>query len=625
MNTTKLHILTGLGIVALVAPAWAAQNQITARLQPQSFGIGEAAQLAVTVNGSQSAEPRVPDVDGLEIAPVGQQSSMQMINGAVTSNVTYIYQVTANRTGNFTIPAISASGAGSTQPIAFRVDQSAGGQSQRATSRSRSQLPAPKINGDDSTSVDAKNQSAFLRVILPKQELTVGELVPVEVKAYFRAGVSASLNGLPMLSSDAFALDKLSDQPEQTRESINGVPYTVVTWTSSLSAVKAGDYPLNLDLPMMLRVPQERARRRARSGNDPFADFFGGNSPLDDPFFDNFFGQSTEKPMTLHTDGAVVKIKALPTQGRPAGFSGAVGNFDITSAATNTQGATGDPLQLKINVTGSGNFSRVSSNGLAANAAWKAYNPSAQFTPADSSGLTGTKTFEQSIVPLQAGAQEIPAINFSYYDPEKETYVTKSTAPIPVEIAQNSAAPAPASTPAVATSAPAATTKPAADGLAPDKVVLAGATANLRPLVLRPWFLIFNAALLLALVVGAIFRTVRARRAQDPQRLEREASEKAVSESVATMDAAVAAKDAPRFFDAARHALQERLGAQWHIPASRVTIPEIRARLNGHGEEVAAVFKTADELAYSGKRFTAPDLQQWRDLVKSELQQITHI
>ena len=152
-----------------------------------------------------------------------------------------------------------------------------------------------------------------------------------------------------------------------------------------------------------------------------------------------------------------------------------------------------------------------------------------------------------------------------------------------------------------------------------------GATENLQPLVLRPWFLTFNATLLRAVVAGAIFRTVRTRRAQDPQRLEREAAEKAVSESVATMDAAVSAKDAPRFFDAARHALQERLAAQWHIPASRVTIPEIRARLNGHGEEVAAVFKTADELAYSGKRFTAPDLQQWRDLVKSELQQITHI
>ena len=46
---------------------------------------------------------------------------------------------------------------------------------------------------------------------------------------------------------------------------IDGVPYTVVTWTTALSAVKAGDYPLNLDLPVMVRV-----KERGRSG--PLAD-----------------------------------------------------------------------------------------------------------------------------------------------------------------------------------------------------------------------------------------------------------------------------------------------------------------------------------------------------------------
>ncbi len=183
-------------------------------------------------------------------------------------------------------------------------------------------------------------------MVLPKQELTVGELVPVEVKAYFRAGVSASLNGLPVLSSDAFTLNKLGDQPEQTRESIDGVPYTVVTWTSALSAVKAGDYPLNLDLPVMVRV-KERGQRRG-GGRNPFQDLFGDDSPFGDSFFDDFFGGVTEKPLTLHTDGAVVKIKALPAQGRPADFSGAVGKFDVTSEASATTGATGDPLTLKI-------------------------------------------------------------------------------------------------------------------------------------------------------------------------------------------------------------------------------------------------------------------------------------
>ena len=627
MNTTKHYILTGLGIAALVAPAWAAQNQITAQLDSRSIGLGDSAQLSVTVNGSQSAEPNVPNVDGLEIVPVGQQSSIQMINGAVTSNVTHIYQVTPNRTGTFTIPAITAAGAGSTQPIAFRVDQDpqgAGGRTQGAPAQSRSQLPAPSVAQDVTVQVDGKDQSAFLRVVLPKHELTVGERVPVEVKAYFRVGVSASLNGLPMLSSDAFSLNKLSDQPEETRESVNGVPYTVVTWTSSLSAVKAGDYPLNLDMPVMVRV-QDRAKRHV-GGRNPFKDLFGDDSPFgdfDDSFFDDALGGMTEKEMTLHTDGAVVKIKALPVQGRPAGFSGAVGNFDVASDAASTNGATGDPLKLKITVTGRGNFSRVSTDGLRASADWKTYRPSMQFEPTDSSNTTGSKTFEQSIIPVNAGTQEIPSVSFSYFDPEKGTYVTKETKPIAVEIAQNAAAPA-GPTVAMPTATAPVTDVPkiAADGLAADQIVPAHATASLRPLVFQTWFIALNAAMLAALAIGVIVRNIRMRRAHDPERLQRDAAEKAVNESLAAMDAALAAKDAARFFDAARHALQERLAAQWHVPASRVTIPEIRTRLNGRGDEVRAIFQTADEIAYSGKRFTAPDLQRWRDLVKNQLARI---
>ena len=626
-HTLQHHLLTGLCLVTLVAPAWAAQTTISAQLQPQSIALGDSAQLAVTIKGSQAAEPDVPSVSGLDIMPVGQSSSMQSINGAVTASVTHIYSVTADRAGSFTIPAITAAGVGSTPAITLRVYSGAGGQARRAPVQGRSQLPAPGIQDD--TPVDAKNQSAFLRVILPKKELTVGELVPVEVKACFRAGVSASLNGLPMLSSDAFTLNKLSDQPEQTREIINGAAYTVVTWTSSLSAVKAGEYPLNLDLPVMLRV-QERAKRGTAGGRNPFKDIFGEDSPVggsmfEDSFFDDFFSQVTEKPLTLHTDGAVVKIKALPLQGRPANFSGAVGQFVLSSEATPTSGAAGDPLTLKINVTGQGNFGRVSMNGLPASADWKSYKPSVKFEPGDTSGITGTKTFEQSIIPLKAGRQDIPAVSFSYFDPEKNAYVTKTTEPIAVEIEVNSgAAPAAVSSSNPMANAP-ATGEPDASsaGMAPDQKVPVHASSSLRPLVLRPWFIAVNGLTLTGIIFGSLLLAVRSRRAKDPRRLERVAAENAISESLVAMDAALKDKDDTRFFDAARRALQERLASQWQVPVTKVTLPEIRVRLNGHGGGVSTILQTADDVTYAGKRFTAPDLKHWRDLVKTQLQQLS--
>jgi BatD DUF11 like domain len=611
-NLMKNTLITAIYLAALIAPAFAAQSQVMARLEPQSIALGESAQLTVTAD--RPIQSSVPHVDGLEIEPIGQQTSIQMINGNMTTSVAQLFSVTPNRAGDFTIPPIGGSG----QPLKLHVDKSNGGQTQRTMPQSRSRLPAPGFSQpSNSAAVDSKNQPAFLRVELPKQELTVGELVPVKVKAYFRAGVSASLNGLPVLSSDAFTLNKLNDNPEQTRELVGGVPYTVVTWTSALSAVKAGDYPLNVDLPVMVTVREKGARR-----SNPFKDFFGDDdSAFDDSFFDNFFSNATQKPLTLHTDGAKVKINPLPTHGRPADFSGAVGQFDLNAEASAKNGATGDPLTLKINIEGRGNFDRVTTNGLTNSSAWKTYKPNGNFTPNDSAGLEGSKLFEQSIIATKAGAQEIPAISFSYFDPETQRYVTKTSAPIGVDIAQGSA-PAAITPP---TSAPGAETPKAnGDGLAPDQVVTGGTVSSLRPLVLAPWFIVFNGLMIAALLVGAIWRWLRQRRANDPRHLQREALEKPVRESLAKMDDALGAQDAPGFFTAARTALQERLAAKWELPASRVTLSEIRARLNGNGHEIRSVFQTADEIAYSGRQFTVPDLQKWRAVVKEQLQQLAH-
>ena len=607
---SKRLLLAGICLEVLIAPAFAA-SQTTAQLEPQSIELGESSQLTVTVNGT--APTTVPDVEGLEIVPIGQGTSMQIINGAVTSRVSQLFRVTANRTGDFTIPVTDGNG----QAITLHVDKGAGGQTQRATRQGGSQLPAPSFSQpSNAPPVDAQGKAAFLRVELPKPELTVGELVPVKVKAYFRAGVSASLNGLPVLSSDAFTLNKL-DNPEQIHERIAGVPYTVVTWTSALSAVKAGDYPLNLDLPVMVRIQEKRARR-----NDPFKDFFGDDSGFGDAFFDDFFGNATQKPLTLHTDGATVTIKPLPAQGRPGEFSGAVGQFEVTSEATAGNGTTGDPLTLKMNVTGRGNFDRVTTNGLPSAPNWKTYKPNGTFVPADSSGTQGTKTFEQSIIPTKPGAQEIPALSFSYFDPEAQRYVTKTTAAIALQIAQgNPAAPATSAQAGPITEAPAANS----DGLAPDQLVTGRTVRSLRPLALEQWFIALNALMVVAMALGAVWRWWRQRRADDPGRSQRAAAEKWVNASLASMDAALKAQDASRFFTAARRALQERLAAKWNLPASRVTIPEIRSRLNGNGEEIRSVFQTADEIAYSGRRFTAPDLQEWRRVVNNQLQQLARL
>jgi hypothetical protein len=102
-----------------------------------------------------------------------------------------------------------------------------------------------------------------------------------------------------------------------------------------------------------------------------------GNAFFDDSFFDNFFGNTVQKQVTLTSEADTVNIHALPSANRPADFSGALGQFTVTAEASPDHVSAGDPITLRLTVTGRG-----------------------------------------------------------YFDPETATYVTRNTTPIFVDVAQ---------------------------------------------------------------------------------------------------------------------------------------------------------------------------------------------
>ncbi|HEX5219098.1 MAG TPA: BatD family protein [Verrucomicrobiae bacterium] len=608
---TRIIIAIALGLTFATSTR-AATASVNATLEPTRISLDEATELTVSVQANHIVEPELPNVDGLEFALVGKSSSFQSINGAVAANVSFHYQVTATKVGTFNIPAIKA-GAAASKPLQLQVVGGNSGASQRSPSLGRA-LPPPNVNslsGNDSPE-SANGQPAFLHVVTPKQELYVGEVVPVQIKAYFRRGMSASLNGLPVLSSDAFTMSKLPKQPEQSQEMVEGRPYTVVTWTTALAPVKAGDYTLNLELPVMVRVQDRSARRASPLG-----------SMFDDSFFDDFFGRVSEKPITLKTDLTAIKVLPLPTTDRPGDFSGAVGTFEIRAEPTSTSASVGEPVALKLTVSGTGNFDRVTTAGVKDDAGFKTYKPSMRFEPADNAGLQGEKIFEQAIVPQSAGDIQIPAVAFSYFDPEARKYVTQETEAISLNVTQGSFNPAvsssPVSTPPAAT---AAQTKVGADELQPNAVEAGKFVSSLKPVVFRPWYPFAVAAPLVLLGVGLWLAN---RRERSRSKANHAANEIALRESLDRMDRASQTGAVTTFFISARHALQERLAQIWHVPPHAVTVPEINARLQDAGAEIRAIFQAADQAAYAGHGSASVDLSHWRQVVHDQLKRMENL
>jgi hypothetical protein len=143
--------------------------------------------------------------------------------------------VTPNRAGDFTIPAIDGTGASTIARRQRRWRPDAAPNPQEGRS-----FPAPSFRSLRNPHVD-KNQSAFLHRV-PEGE-TCRRTCAGEGKHI--SGRAASANSLPTLSSDAFHFQP-DDNPEQTRELIDGVP---LNRHLDVCARGKGSTPLNLDLP----------------------------------------------------------------------------------------------------------------------------------------------------------------------------------------------------------------------------------------------------------------------------------------------------------------------------------------------------------------------------------------
>ena len=165
----------------------------------------------------------------------------------------------------------------------------------------------------------------------------MGELVPVQIKAFFRQGLQASLNSFPVLSNNAFASQGLSKKPKQTEEIVDGVPYAVLTWHTTMSAVKEGEHPVSAELDATLIIPQTSRRRHRAFGSRIF----------DDDFFNNFFNNTREEAVKLTSDIQNMRVLPLPKAGRPKNFSGAVGRFKIWASASLKSCMVGDPHNIE--------------------------------------------------------------------------------------------------------------------------------------------------------------------------------------------------------------------------------------------------------------------------------------
>lgn len=601
---------------------------VSAAIEPRNIALGEAAILVVQVSGEDAGTPALGPVDGLRFYSMGRSSQYQSINGRVSATTSYLFQVQAEHTGNFVIPPVEANIAGNihkSEPVSLRVAKGMSRPSAQGAFPSNNQ-GSQKSAGNNNAANMTKGQlmsweegkPAFLRVLPKAGQAYVGELLPTEIKAYFHQGVQATLRTLPTIKGGAFACREMRDKPVQTQEILDGTPYNVLTWYTALSAVKEGEHPVMAELDVTLGIPGQSRRR------SPF-----GHSLFDDDFFKSFFQNIREESFKLTNPHLKIRVFPLPKLGRPKDFSGAVGTFELSASATPQKAMVGDPISIKMRITGTGNFDRVSAPVPDVDKDWKTYRPSSSFKPSDSAGCTGEKFFEQAVIPANRSIKTIPPVTFSYFDTDKKKYVTLHSKTIPLTLiaaaAQPSVSKQAAETNNDASEPDHMDIKKDKNGLAPIHVAMGSSVKSLQPLVENPWFIGAQGFPVGALFLGLFFSRRQKKRLNDPGIIRKKQVKQKVNQSIKEMDRAITGHDTAAFFDACRTASQERLGEIWAQTPQSITLAEIKSRLGDNAKGMATVFEKADAAAYSGQSFGPEELQKLRDLVVCELNDLNHV
>ena len=421
-------ILSILFICSMALTALAQDVEFKASAPAQVI-VGKPFQLTYSVNqrAKDLRAPEFTDFDYIAGPYTSQSSSTSFVNGKRTSSftLTYTYTLMASKEGTFTIPPATIKVDGeqyTSNGVRISVlppDQPANASAaSQPTSNSGSGQTAK--GGQTSNSTSDLSSNIFMRTLVSKTKVHEQEAILLSYKLYF-AGVDIAqlTNNTRLPEFKGFLKQELEMGEIQTElEHYNGRNYqTAVLYRTLLFPQRSGDITIDpAQFEALLRV-QNRAQVRS--------------------IFDDFFNSYTTATKALTSPGVTIHVSALPA-GKPMGFSGGVGQFNISSAISSTDLQANEAVTLTLTIQGAGNMKLLKTPAVDWPEGFEVYDPKVTNNFRNStSGVSGTKTIEYLAIPRAGGTYAIPPIQFSYYDTQADDYKTLTTPEYTLHIARS--------------------------------------------------------------------------------------------------------------------------------------------------------------------------------------------
>lgn len=383
---------------------------------PDAVAVGDQFRLSYTVTSQSVRDFRAPSIKEFDVLmgpSRSQQSSVQIVNGQTTStsSITFTYILMANNEGSFTIPGatITADGnqmvSNSVKVNVLPADQASGASSSNNSSKQSGGATSRASSGTSVSSSDL-----FITATASKTTVYEQEAFLLTYKIYTLVDLR-SFDNVKLPDFKGFHSQEV-ELPNDRRwglEHYKGRNYqTTIYRQFVLFPQQSGK--LTIDAARF-----DASIAKATQASDPFEAFFNGGS--------NY----VEVKKAILTPQLTINVNSLPA-GKPADFSGGVGEFNISSSINSTNVKTNDAVTVKIVISGTGNLKLISNPEIKFPEDFEVYDPkeSNNFRLTNS-GLSGSKVIEYLAIPRNAGTYKIPAVKFSYFDISTRSYKTLTT------------------------------------------------------------------------------------------------------------------------------------------------------------------------------------------------------
>jgi hypothetical protein len=385
--------------------AQAQEASFTASVSKNKVVVGEQFQVSFSIN-TNASNFNAPDFSSfITYSGPNQSSSMQIINGSVSQTISINYVLAAKKEGKYTIGAASIQVGNkllNTKPFAIEVGKG----SAQASPQGGNSNTAKSNNSAYPEDVES---NIFMRASVSKSKVYQGEQLLVTYKVYTRLNiVDNALSKAP--SFNGFWSEEVPNPTRQSElhsEVLDGIQYQVAEIKKTI-LIPQRSGTLSID-PLEMEVVT-RVKSKSRNNN----------------FFDQFFGGGYQDvKLSIASKQLKVEVMPLPEKGRPDNFNGAVGQLNIEASIKNNELKTDEGCNVTYTISGKGNLKLLEAFKLKLPADIETYDPKiTDKINVSIDGVKGSRTFDYLLIPRYAGNYTIPALPFSYFDPQKGQYVT---------------------------------------------------------------------------------------------------------------------------------------------------------------------------------------------------------